>query len=556
MPDGVVANNARWTFHHPRAFWFGAVVSTAGVLLHLPMYIDARAMGYRMVGMPADPEMIIGMILIGIGLVSSFYGLLPPRVAAIRQHSARVRVRALDDAPIKSQHVALLIVMAIAVLIDNMKPITLGFVAPGMAKEYGLKSPLNPLGHVPVALLPLAGIVGTVIGAFIWGSLADRIGRRPAILFASMLFVTTSICGAMPEFSWNLVMCFFMGIAAGGLLPIAFALIAETIPARHRSWLMVLVGGNVAGAYVITSWLAAELTPTFSWRIMWLIGIPTGLLLILLNRWIPESPRYLLAVGRTKAAEQVMLRYGAAVVSGPEFPAEGPAGQVGHSFAALFRRPFTGAATAITILAIGAGLVTYGFQLWIPTNLQHLGFTAVSTDYILRNAALIGLPLILVVAWMYGYWSSRKTIVVLSAVSAVALFAFVVGGDSLARYHHLLLSALLVIPIAGISSLVAVAAAYSSEIYPTSIRSRGVGLSAGMTKVGGVLIIGVVAAAATVPSIAVTALIGAVPLVVAVVIFCYAGPETNRRRLEEITRGEFALSAPAPPPVSAPRSAA
>jgi putative MFS transporter len=546
MTEGEIMNDRakpkgvrRTGFQHPIAFWFGAVVSTAGVLLHLPMYIDARVMGYRMVGMPADPEMIIGMVLIGIGLISSFYGLLPARVGAIAQQATRVRVRALDDAPIRPQHVYLLLVMAIAVLIDNMKPITLAFVAPGMAKEYGLKSPLNPLGHIPVSLIPLAGITGTVIGAFIWGSLADRIGRRPAILFASMLFVTTAICGAMPEFVWNLVMCFFMGIAAGGLLPIAFALIAETIPARHRSWLMVLVGGNVAGAYVVTSWLAAELTPTFSWRIMWLLGIPTGLLLIVLNRWIPESPRYLLAIGRTKAAEQVMVRYGAAVVTEPELLPEPLAGQVGNSFAALFRRPFTGAATAITILAIGAGLVTYGFQLWIPTNLQHLGFTAVNTDYILRNAALIGLPLILVVAWLYGFWSSRKTIILLSALSALALFAFVIGGNGLA-HHHLLLSALLVIPLAGISSLIAVAAAYSSEIYPTAVRSRGVGLSAGMTKVGGVLIIGIVAAATAIPSIAVTALIGAVPLVVAVAIFWFVGPETNRRRLEEITRGEFA----------------
>lgn len=50
----------------------------------------------------------------------------------------------------------------------------------------------------------------------------------------------------MPGFAWNLVMCFLMGIGAGGMLPITFALIAETVPARHRGWLMVLIGGGVA----------------------------------------------------------------------------------------------------------------------------------------------------------------------------------------------------------------------------------------------------------------------------------------------------------------------
>ena len=51
----------------------------------------------------------------------------------------------------------------------------------------------------------------------------------------------------MPDFYWNLGMCFLMGLGVGGMLPIAYALLAETIPARHRGWLMVLVGADVAG---------------------------------------------------------------------------------------------------------------------------------------------------------------------------------------------------------------------------------------------------------------------------------------------------------------------
>src|SRR2546421_381395 len=82
--------------------------------------------------------------------------------------------------------------------------------------------------------LPLAGITGTVIGSLLWGWIGDRIGRRASIMFAGLLFVSTSICGAMPGFQWNLLMCFLMGIGAGGMLPIAFTLIAEIVPARHR----------------------------------------------------------------------------------------------------------------------------------------------------------------------------------------------------------------------------------------------------------------------------------------------------------------------------------
>ena len=69
---------------------------------------------------------------------------------------------------------------------------------------------------------------------------------------------------------------------------------------------MVLIGGAGAGAYIITGWLASALVPQFSWRILWLLGAPTGVLLILLNRWIPESPRFLVANGRDAEARAVM----------------------------------------------------------------------------------------------------------------------------------------------------------------------------------------------------------------------------------------------------------
>jgi MFS transporter, putative metabolite:H+ symporter len=538
------SGSSGWTgFRHPVAFWTGVAACAVGVGLHLPMYYSARSMGYRMAGMQPDAAMLIGMALIAAGLALGLYGLYPPGAGHIQRRAARISVRALDDAPIRARHVAMLVALALAITIDVMKPTTLSFVTPGVANEYGLKSALTPHGGLPVALLPLVGIGGTVIGSLIWGWLGDRIGRRATIIFAGLLFVTTSICGAMPGFTWNLLMCFLMGLGVGGLLPIAFALMAETIPARHRGWLMVLIGGDVAGAYVITSWLAGLLTPDYSWRIMWLIGLPTGLLFIGLNRWIPESPRYLLATGRADAAQAVMRQFGAAVVAEPQAglgPGPDLAGSTGVRW--IFTGRILGPSSAIAILAFGIGFVTYGFQQWIPTNLQHLGYTSVNSDYIVRNAAVIGLPLTVLVAWTYGFWSSRKTILALSGLTIVALVWIAIAGDALAR-DHTLLTGLLVLPIAGISSAAAIVSAYASEIYPTRIRSRGSGLVAGMTKLGGVLIIGLVAAAIAVPSIAATAIIGAAPLLAGVLLLGWAGPETRRRRLEDITMAETAASA-------------
>jgi MFS transporter, putative metabolite:H+ symporter len=78
---------------------------------------------------------------------------------------SQIRVRALDETPIRADHIGLLIVMAVAVTIDVMKPTTLASVVPGTAQEHELRSPLNPAGVVPIAYLPLSGTVAATAGA-------------------------------------------------------------------------------------------------------------------------------------------------------------------------------------------------------------------------------------------------------------------------------------------------------------------------------------------------------------------------------------------------------
>jgi putative MFS transporter len=529
----------RGTFGNRGAFWTGVIAVIAGVILHLPMYLDARDVHYHLAGMPLDTGMIVGMVLIVGGLAATVYGLIPRDHPGARASDVHIRVKALDEVPISGAHVALMLVMAAAVTIDVMKPATLSFVLPGMTREYGLRSPLHPTGSIPAALLPLAGITGTVLGSFLWGWLGDRIGRRPSILMAAMTFIATSICGSMPSFALNMVMCFVMGLGVGGMLPIMFTIMAETIPARHRGWLLVLIGGDVAGAYILTSWLAASLIPSLSWRILWLIGFPTGVLLILLSRWIPESPRFLLAHGRADEAEAIMKRYGAVILREPETEIDREA-VAGSRFRQLLRPPFVRATVVVLLLALGVGLTSFGFQLWIPSNLQKLGFAEGAANRLLRNSAIIGFPLNFLVAWLYGFWSSKKTLILVTSLTALSLFGFVIAGNSVAT-NEVLLYSLLIMPIWGISSVIAVLSAYSTEIFPTRLRSRGSGLAAGISKAGGVAIIALVVFAVSPPSIAETALIGALPLALAALAIVFLGPETRNRQLEEITAEQLGV---------------
>jgi len=528
------------SYEHPGAFWFGVTSVTVGVLLHLPFYFSAADDGYRLAGKTPDGSMMAGMALIFVGLAATFYGLFPKLSEVSRGYVSRIKVRALDDAPIRPAHVGLLLVMAAAVTIDVMKPTSLAFIAPGAAKEYGLRSPLNPTANaLPVSLYALTGISGTVIGSFLWGWFADKIGRRASILLSGIIFVAVAVCGAMPAFWANLVVCFIMGLGVGGMLPIAFALMAETIPARHRGWVMVLIGGDVAGAYIITSWLASTLgaPDRFGWRMLWILGLPTGVILIMLNRWIPESPRFLLQHGRDAEAKAVMERYGAVVVEEQHSDLEVET-NVSNRFGQLLTGPFAGLTIVVVLLAVGVGMVQFGFQQWIPSNLQKLGFKEVDASKILRDSALIGFPLNFPIALMYGFWSSKKTIIILATLSAGALFGFVVVGNDIVS-NRALLYTLLVIPIWGISSLTAVVASYASEVYPTRIRSRGTGLTAGATKFGGVMILALITLAVAAPSIGMTALIGAVPLSAAVIAMAVWGLETRKKQLERITAEEI-----------------
>ncbi|MDP8954714.1 MAG: MFS transporter [Actinomycetota bacterium] len=541
-PSGGHHGRGAIRFHRPGAFWAGSAAITVGVVLHLPMYLGARDLGYHLAGMAIDAPMVVGMALILIGLGATLYGLVPYR-SQRGSTTAAVQIRALDEVRLSGAHVTLLAVIAAAVTIDVMKPVTLSFVVPGMTEEYGLASALNPSGGTPVAYLPLAGIVGTVVGSLVWGAMADAVGRRASILFAAVVFIATSICGSMPSFAWNLLMCFLMGLGVGGMLPIAFTLMAEVIPARHRGWVMVLIGGDVAGAYIITSWLAAELTPTYSWRILWLLGLPTGLALLLLNRWIPESPRFLIHQGRHDEAGAVMARYGAAAVGAGSADRTEVENQIGQGWRQLFGRPLRGITTVVGLFGLGVGLVTFGFQLWIPTNLQELGFDDVTSATILRDSAIVGFPLTFLVAWLYGFWSAKRTMILLGLVTAASLAGFVILGDAVVE-DRFRLYALLVVPITGISTMLAVLVAYASETFPTQIRSRGTGLAAGASKLGGVAVIALVVAGVAPPSTSATALMGAVPIAAGALAMAVLGIETRHRRLEDITVEELARGRP------------
>lgn len=538
---------------HTAAFVAGSASVAAGVCLHLPMFFGAASMHYQLSGMPMDSLMVLGMVLIGAGLAAVTYGLSPTRQQRrhrVRQH---VSVSGLDEARVGRAHLLLILVLVVAIAIDTMKPFTFTFVLPGAAAEYHLSSPGHAVpGALPVALYPFVAIVGTVIGSLVWGYAADRLGRRTAILLAAILFMSTAICGAMPVYELNLVMCFFMGVSAGGLLPIAYALLTETIPARHRGQIVVLVAGIGTGlGFALTGALAGWLIPMFSWRIMWFFGLPTGLLVILFSRYLPESPRFLIENGRVAEARAVMWRFGVTLVHDDDEASATPAvripaaatvgAQRGTSGLGLTRNRVVAITGALVLYGLGWGVVNFGFLTWLPTDITRQGFSVAHVSGLITDASLFSLPGCVAVSFLYGRWSSKWTMALVGALTSAALLGFVVTGEAVAR-NAALFTVLLVCLLVAFWGIISVLSPYSAEVYPTRLRGRGAGLAAGASKMGGVIALGMAVSGVAPPALGGAAALCAGATLVGAVAIALTGVETRRRRLEEIVAEPAAVA--------------
>ncbi|WP_159017450.1 MFS transporter [Cognatiluteimonas profundi] len=524
------------SFHHPVAFWVGCLAVVAGVFAHMPMFLMGRAMHWQLVGMPMTPLMLAGMALIPAGLLLSTFGLMP-RLEQVRRtlhDSSHLHFHIADGVPLNREHWKLVAVLVVALAIDVMKPATLGFVVPGMSAEYVIPKPT-------ASLLALVALIGTTVGSVVWGRLADVFGRRAAILLSALMFMGTAICGAMPAFGWNLVMCFLMGASAGGLLPITFTLMAETIPSAHRGWLLVALGGvGTSAGYLLAAGSASLLEPMFSWRVLWLLGLPTGAIILFLNRYIPESPRFLSNAGYEREARAVLRKFAGDSASDAieTDDAQHPGAPVideRHPVVGM-RQLLRGRHARITwglvMCGIAWGLVNFGFVLWLPVNLAGMGVEAAGVSRLLALSAVLALPGIGVVIWLYHRWSSFKSLVLFIGLTTLALLAFFAMGSGGVHSQAVTMAATVAL-LVSVSGVIAMLIPYAAEIYPVHLRGTGSGVIAASSKFGGILGAGL-GVLGFFGNFALSAVLIAVPMAISGVMLWRSGIETRGQGLEDI----------------------
>jgi MFS transporter, putative metabolite:H+ symporter len=218
------------------------------------------------------------------------------------------------------------------------------------------------------AIVLMSSGVGAIIGAYFWGWLADRIGRRVVFIGTVLNFsIATGLLYFTPENGWIYltIMRFFVGTGVGGLYCVDLPLVQEFMPSSKRGWIGGLVtcviplGVGIGGAmgYFIG---AGE------WRLLFAIGVLPAFLVLLVRLWVPESPRWLCRQGRYAEARKSLAWALQMDPSALPMPTAADAGPVTKSsLLDLFKYP-----RSLIVSWLGnAGCQTgvYGITLWAPS---------------------------------------------------------------------------------------------------------------------------------------------------------------------------------------------
>jgi putative MFS transporter len=438
-------------------FLLGAAMLSLGVVLHLPMMANDLFAGRHLMAMGFDRGMVIGMALILAGTLIAGAGLW----RYVPNDAPPVGVK--PPLRIGMRHWLLIVALVSVLVVDTMKPATLGFVVPGMSAEYGLP-------RAEVAWLPLVALTGTTVGSMLWGWFADHQGRRAAILLSTLMFIGTAICGAMPGFGWNIFMCFLMGLSAGGLLPVAYALLTELLPLKRRGFFLVLVGGlGSAGGFFAASGFAALLEPVYGWRVLWLIGLPTGIVVLFLSMWLPESPAYLARVGRLADARRSVAAYGGILTENPQESDLHEAVESGFGRSSI---------TLLVLAGLIWGLTNFGFLLWLPTMLNSEGVGVGASSSLLAASSFVAFLTIFPATWLYQRLGGASAMLAGLGATAAGLLLIALTGPHAAGILLLLV---------GVNAVIAMLLPYAAECSPARSRGRAVGFVAAGSKAGGLI---------------------------------------------------------------------
>lgn len=406
--------------------------------------------------------------------------------------------------------------------------------------------PLTRLWHLgpgEVSQLAIASTVGIVIGVVPSGILADQIGRKRMLMLGmTEATLLTLFATAAPSLPWLVALRFLAGLGMGAMFPLPYALVTEFVPSRSRGPFTGVMDSLLSFGYFVSPLLGALIIPNASldagWRILFALGGIPVLYVLVIAKYLPESPRWLESKGRYDEAEAVMTAIEAEVrqqCSG-ELP---PIGEVKPVVVSRQRvplstlwRPEYRTRTFMCWLVFGCVLfLFYSIQVFMPTVVTKMGFS-MSTSFVF-TAIIVGasIPGKFLEAFLVERWGRKPVIVSFTLIAAACAFLF-----GYMRSAPLILSVGIVMSFFGIGCNPAVKV-FVAENYPTRIRGTGVATAEAV----GRLISGVLAPAyfpfllASRGVVAAYSFVGILGLVGVAAVLLF-GTETKGRLLEDISR--------------------
>jgi putative MFS transporter len=438
-------------------------------------------------------------------------------------------------------------------MLDFFDFFLIGYVLAFILKEWNIT-------YGQSALIFVSAGLGAVPGAFFWGWMGDRIGRRTVFILTALnvalatgiMYFTPGQDALIPGWIFLAFFRFFVGFGNAGMIAVDIPLVQEFVPSSKRGWVSgltttLLPAGNVLGAIS-----GAYLAPVIGWRGLFLVGLTPALLVLMIRYWVPESPRYLMRMGRYEEARKSLAWALQCDPKEIELPTTIP-DEEKTRWRELFRYPRSMAAACTIALSQTGGV---GILMWITVLfVMVLKITPAEASYLMIWVGLLGIVGRLVASWMSDFFGRRWSGFVIGMGGAIAMALAGYWYDLYIGTLSVFFLLIMIQRFFGDASY-AIIGPYIAEVWPSRLRASGMGFSYGIGNLG--KIIGPLGLALIVgssdyvsPKVVPAALFPALLFLAfwyaqAAIMFLVLGFETKGRSIEEINR---ALDSP-PPPVA------
>lgn len=384
----------------------------------------------------------------------------------------------IDSLRFNRFHLLVLFLTGITLVFDGYDSQIMAYVMPKVIQEWHL----NP---VAAGSLASYGFIGLMLGAASLGMISDRIGRKKALILAITLFsIFSGLTYFAPNFRVFVILRFIAGLGMGGAMPVAITLASEFAPASLRGKAVTAMFGGFTLGWVVAGLTAMLVIPSFGWRPVLLMGLIPVFLVPILWFYLPESVRFL--AGKKRFQEALLEIQRVEQVAGfPHHPwAVADLGQAPTTESGHLRELFSSGLMVMTILVwltyFFNLLVVYGLSTWLPSLLVKTGFSLVKSYSYGMVQALGASVGGFFLGWLMDLFGRKPGLIVayLAGGFAVLLFGYTHSNASL--YLAGAASGLFVIGAQIAQHVVA------GEIYPTSVRSTGVGWALTIGRLGSI----------------------------------------------------------------------